>query len=236
MTNHVARLYALATSLIVFFAVWLAVSAHPWSQTAKAAPAGDPQIARLIARERQLRAETRKVNLIVQATLRRLSQSAPTAQSRQRRGARAPHRQLAAAHRAAVAAQSESPPRVLQRPAAAPAVRIVTLPPVAVDEDLMTMLQHTFRAMGTDIECLLERPHDAVAEQALDAAEAEFARLEAALSRFLPDSELSRLNAVRARRPSAPTCSSSPRRPSRPAGARAGASTRRSTSARRGGL
>ena len=60
----------------------------------------------------------------------------------------------------------------------------------------MTMLQRTFRAMGTDIECLLERPHDAVAEQALDAAEAEFARLEAALSRFLPDSELSRLNAV----------------------------------------
>ena len=34
MTNHVARLYALAISLIVFFAVWLAVSAHPWSQTA----------------------------------------------------------------------------------------------------------------------------------------------------------------------------------------------------------
>ena len=58
------------------------------------------------------------------------------------------------------------------------------------------MLRRTFRAMGTDIECLLERPHDAVAEQALDAAEAEFARLEAALSRFLPDSELSRLNAA----------------------------------------
>jgi FAD:protein FMN transferase len=58
------------------------------------------------------------------------------------------------------------------------------------------MLRRTFHAMGTDIECLLERPHDAVAEQALEAAEAEFARLEAALSRFLPDSELSRLNAA----------------------------------------
>jgi FAD:protein FMN transferase len=57
------------------------------------------------------------------------------------------------------------------------------------------MLQRrTFRAMGTDIECLLERPDDAVAEQAFDAAEAEFARLEAALSRFRPDSGLSRLN------------------------------------------
>ena len=60
MTNHVARLYALATSLIVFFAVWLAVSAHPWSQTAEAAPGGDPQMARLVARERRLRAETRE--------------------------------------------------------------------------------------------------------------------------------------------------------------------------------
>ena len=58
------------------------------------------------------------------------------------------------------------------------------------------MLRHTFRAMGTDIECLLERPHDAVAERALAGAEAEFARLEATLSRFLPDSELSLLNAA----------------------------------------
>jgi thiamine biosynthesis lipoprotein len=57
------------------------------------------------------------------------------------------------------------------------------------------MLRHTFRAMGTEIECLLERPHDAVAEEAFAAAEAEFARLEATLSRFLPDSELSTLNA-----------------------------------------
>jgi thiamine biosynthesis lipoprotein len=58
------------------------------------------------------------------------------------------------------------------------------------------MLRRTFRAMGTEIECLLERPHDMLAEQALDAAENEFARLEATLSRFLPESELSRLNAA----------------------------------------
>jgi thiamine biosynthesis lipoprotein len=56
--------------------------------------------------------------------------------------------------------------------------------------------RRAFRAMGTDIECLLERPDDAVAEQAFDAAEAEFARLEDALSRFRPDSGLSRLNAA----------------------------------------
>ena len=60
----------------------------------------------------------------------------------------------------------------------------------------MTVVHHSFRAMGTDIECLLERPHDALAEQALAAAEAEFARLEACFSRFLPTSELSLLNAA----------------------------------------
>lgn len=53
------------------------------------------------------------------------------------------------------------------------------------------MTRRTFRAMGTDIELLVtaERPDGALA-----AAEAECHRLEALLSRFLPDSELSQLN------------------------------------------
>jgi FAD:protein FMN transferase len=53
------------------------------------------------------------------------------------------------------------------------------------------VIRRSFRAMGTDVELLL----DAAGEgEALDAAEAEFHRLEAILSRFRPDSELSRLN------------------------------------------
>jgi thiamine biosynthesis lipoprotein len=48
-----------------------------------------------------------------------------------------------------------------------------------------------FRAMGTDVELLVDADY---AEQALGAAEDEFHRLEALLSRFRPDSELSRLN------------------------------------------
>jgi thiamine biosynthesis lipoprotein len=53
------------------------------------------------------------------------------------------------------------------------------------------MLRRGFRAMGTEIELLL----DADADDALLAREeAEFRRLEAMLSRFRPDSELSRLN------------------------------------------
>lgn len=49
----------------------------------------------------------------------------------------------------------------------------------------------SFRAMGTTIE--LHLAADAV-EDAFDAAEAEFERLEQVMSRFRPDSELSRLN------------------------------------------
>ena len=48
-----------------------------------------------------------------------------------------------------------------------------------------------FRAMGTDIELFVDAPE---ADEELAAAEAEFYRLEAILTRFRPESELSRLN------------------------------------------
>ena len=53
------------------------------------------------------------------------------------------------------------------------------------------MQRRTFRAMGTDIELLVDAEN---ADAALDAAEQEFHRLETLLSRFINDSELSRLN------------------------------------------
>ena len=52
------------------------------------------------------------------------------------------------------------------------------------------MIRHQFRAMGTEIELLLDADDDSRFAQAED----EFRRLESLLSRFLPDSELSRLN------------------------------------------
>jgi thiamine biosynthesis lipoprotein len=52
------------------------------------------------------------------------------------------------------------------------------------------MLRRSFRAMGTEVELLLVGDRS----EALDEAESEFRRLEALLSRFLPDSELSLLN------------------------------------------
>jgi thiamine biosynthesis lipoprotein len=54
--------------------------------------------------------------------------------------------------------------------------------------------RRSFRAMGTDVALFLAAPGGAVAERALDAAEAEFERVEALLSRFRPESELSELN------------------------------------------
>jgi FAD:protein FMN transferase len=52
--------------------------------------------------------------------------------------------------------------------------------------------RHAFEAMGTDIELLL----DGEPAGFFEAVKAEFERLEALLSRFRPDSELSRLNAA----------------------------------------
>lgn len=53
------------------------------------------------------------------------------------------------------------------------------------------MQQRSFSAMGTTIELLVETDD---AEQAFDAAAAEFERLEQVMSRFRPASELSQLN------------------------------------------
>lgn len=57
------------------------------------------------------------------------------------------------------------------------------------------MERHAFRAMGTQVEAFLDVPPGPEALLALASVEAEFERLEALLSRFRPDSELSRLNA-----------------------------------------
>jgi thiamine biosynthesis lipoprotein len=59
------------------------------------------------------------------------------------------------------------------------------------------MLRERFHAMGTSMELLLEAPDAPDARARLGAARAEIERLEALLSRFRPDSELSQLNHAR---------------------------------------
>ena len=64
MTSHVARLYALALALLVFFLTWAAVAARPWATAAASRP--DPRLAALAAREQRLRHESVAVQRIVQ--------------------------------------------------------------------------------------------------------------------------------------------------------------------------
>jgi thiamine biosynthesis lipoprotein len=56
------------------------------------------------------------------------------------------------------------------------------------------MERTSFRAMGTDVELLLDVPSGGPSGEAFAAVREAFARLEATLSRFLPGSELSKLN------------------------------------------
>lgn len=56
------------------------------------------------------------------------------------------------------------------------------------------MQRHEFHAMGTEVELLLDRAPGPATTRAFAAVEAEFGRIEDALSRFLPSSELSTLN------------------------------------------
>lgn len=133
MTNHVARLYALATTLVVFFATWLAITTHPWTQASSKANVPDARIALLQKREHRLRAETRWVNRIVDRRFV-LYRKALTARNRANAAARAAHdRQLAAARVAATArpASISAPAYSGGSAVAPPAVRVVTLPPVA---------------------------------------------------------------------------------------------------------
>jgi thiamine biosynthesis lipoprotein len=58
------------------------------------------------------------------------------------------------------------------------------------------ILRRSFRAMGTEVELFLAAAPGAAADQALESAEREFERVEALLSRFRDDSELSELNRV----------------------------------------
>ena len=58
MTNHVARLYAVALALVVLFLTWAVVAARPW---AASAAEQDPRIVALERREAKLRRKSIRV-------------------------------------------------------------------------------------------------------------------------------------------------------------------------------
>ena len=115
MTNHVARLYAVAGAILVFLVAWAGAAAHPWQQTHHA-QATDPRVAALQLREKRLRNESVRVQRIVD---RRWARYRHALAQRKKEIAAAKKQQQAWA--AAAASSSAS---------AAPSVHVVTLPPL----------------------------------------------------------------------------------------------------------
>ena len=72
MTNHVARLYLLAASVLGFFVAWAGIAAHPWQKAAAPAPASPA----LLAYEQRLRDDAALVRRLV--ALRQARPAAPT--------------------------------------------------------------------------------------------------------------------------------------------------------------
>ena len=71
MTNHVARLYLLAASVLGFFVAWAGIAAHPWQQAAAPGPASPG----LVAYQQRLREDAALVRQLV--ALRQVRPAAP---------------------------------------------------------------------------------------------------------------------------------------------------------------
>jgi hypothetical protein len=108
MTSHVARLYAVAIAIVVFFVGWVAIAAHPW-----VTPRQDPAVVALALREQRLHAQSIAVKHVLD---RRWAAYQTALQARQK----------------AVTARQASNRAVLATAPAAPSVRVVTLPPLTV--------------------------------------------------------------------------------------------------------
>ena len=128
MTNQVARLYALAAAVPVFFVAWATVAAHPW-QSHKAA-ASDPRVAALQLREQRIQAEVARGEARRRPALGHLP--------------RAALRPQAAGGAARLRARRRRPARPCRDPAAGD------------DHEDLVMEKHAFNAMGTEVELLLD--------------------------------------------------------------------------------
>ncbi len=123
MTNQIARLWTVVIGVVVFFLAWAAIAAHPWQQ----ATSIDPRLSALAARQQVLQRESVQVNKIVN---RRFAAYRVALAQRRLAISRANIAAAAAASRAQVQAQAVSAP--VYTPSAAPAARVVTLPPLVI--------------------------------------------------------------------------------------------------------
>jgi hypothetical protein len=115
MTNHVARLYAVALALVVLFLTWAVVAARPW---AASAAEKDPRIVALERREAKLRRKSVRVERQVKRRF-----AAYEVRLRKRK-------QAIAAIQAANASAVSAAPSASAPSAAAPSVAPVSLPPI----------------------------------------------------------------------------------------------------------
>jgi hypothetical protein len=136
MTNHVVRLYAFAGAVLVLFLTWATIAAKPWAS--RTAPKADPRWAALTARQHRLGHETLVVQRVVARRWRVYRVRLAARQGVISAAVRRHKQQLAAARAAATvaAATRVSAPSSYSAPSAsgysAPAVRVVTLPPVTI--------------------------------------------------------------------------------------------------------
>jgi hypothetical protein len=110
MTDHVARLYAVALALVVLFLTWAVVAARPWAPPAAAEK--DPRIVALERREAKLRRQSVRVERQVKRRF-----AVYEARLRKRKRAIAA---IGAANARAAAGPSAAPP----------SVGVVSLPPI----------------------------------------------------------------------------------------------------------
>ena len=127
MTSHVARLYSLALALFVFFLIWATIGARPW---ASSGTQKDPRLTALTAREQHLRRESAAVQRLV-----RHRWAVYRVQLHKRQS------------QIALRARRSWPPRPL-----GPRRE----PPTPDRHEDVVMETRRFRAMGTDIELLVD--------------------------------------------------------------------------------
>lgn len=140
MTNPVPRIYVLCSAILVLFIAWAVIAARPWVSppTAKA----DPRLAALARREVRLRHDAVVVRRIVNRRWHTYTIALRDRRHAIRLAERRHRTQLLAAHAAQVAASSaarlastqtySAPSYSSSSSSPAPAVRVVTLPPITV--------------------------------------------------------------------------------------------------------
>ncbi len=120
MTDTSHRLYAVVIAVVVFFVSWATVAAKPWATTKT-----DPRLVAIAQREQRLRTDAKLVQKVVD---RRMQAYTLALKAREKQIAAVKAQAAATQARALATAQSNA----VSTQSAAPAVRVVNLPPLTI--------------------------------------------------------------------------------------------------------